>query len=206
MTHPKRSRRALAAMLLLRGGVHALFAVWLLTSQPDWVDIFRIGSSYALVDGVLGLAAAALVAPLARSGAPRLLGTMTLLDALGRLALGIALRMLPGLAALPMTVVPLFGAVGLSAASLGLIAMTAWVVARVRGGHSWSIDADELFDPLAAAALISFVIGATLFVSPPSSATALRVLATSASAGLTIVFLVASVGAFSRRSPTIAHA
>ena len=196
--------RALAGTLLLRGGVHGVFAVWLITRHVGWADIFEAGSLYALVDGTLGLVAGALfasLASLASRGSPRFLATMTFADAVGRLALGFALRAFPGIPSFPVTAASLFGAVGVSAAGLGVIAMTVWFIARVRAGRRWSIRSDELFDPLAVAALISFVVGYTLLVDPPATANTLRIVAAGVSGALTLVFVVASLGAVAHPNP-----
>jgi hypothetical protein len=72
---------------------------------------------------------------------------------------------------------------------------TEWLVARMRGRRDWSTEADALFDPLAAAALVSFAVGFVLFANPPGTVEMLRAVAASASGALAVVFLVASVGA-----------
>lgn len=189
----------LAGTLALRGADHGAFAAWVLTRHPGWTEIFDTGALYGLVDGTLGLLTFALLMRLAPAGAPRLLATMTFADAVGRLVAGVALRTLPGIPVVLVTTVSFFSAIGAVVAGLGVVAMFAWLIARVRGGRSWSMDTDALFDPLAAAALVSFVVGYALFMHPPATAAALRTFAIAVSGTLAVVFLVASVGAIAHR-------
>ena len=189
----------LAGTLLLRGADHGAFAAWMLMRRPGWTEIFDTGALYGLVDGTLGLLTFALLMRLVPSGAPRLLATMTFVDAVVRLAAGVALRTLPGIPVVLVTTVSFFGAAGAVVAGLGVVAMGAWLIARLRGGRSWSIDTDALFDPLAAAALVSFVVGYTLFMHPPATAAALRTFAVAVSGSLAVVFLIASLGAIAHR-------
>jgi hypothetical protein len=89
----------------------------------------------------------------------------------------------------------LFGIIGVAVAAVGLVVMIAWLMRRVRAGHSWSITQDELFDPLAVAALIAFVVGYTLFMAPPTTVGALRAMGAGVCGALTLVFVVAAFGA-----------
>jgi len=193
-------RPLLAVALFLHAVVHASFAAWIVLRQPGWTHVFHTGTNYAFADGSLGLIVFALVLPFATRGSPRLLATLTLVDAIGRLAVGFTLREFPGLPIFPVTFVSFFGVVGGCAAALGLIAMTAWAIARARAGRTWSADSDALFDPLAAVAIVSFVIGYVLFVDPPATGAALRILAACGSGALAVVFSVASIGALAHRA------
>ncbi len=185
----------LAGTFLLRSGIHAAFALWLAVAQPGWSNIFHVGSAFAIADGCLGLFGALLLGPISANRGPRLLALITFLDAAGRLSLGIVLRMFPGIPLFAVTVVSLFGAVGASAAALGLVAIVAWLVARLRAGRSWTRDAAQLLDPVAAAALVSFIVGAGLFLSPPTSSRGLGVWALFVSGALAVIFLIAAIGA-----------
>ena len=98
-----------------------------------------------------------------------------------------------------MTIVPFFAALGAGVAGLGMIGITAWLVARMRGGRDWSKDAELLFDPLCAAALVSLVFGLLLFANPPATVGTLRVVAATGSGALALVFLTASLGAVANR-------
>jgi hypothetical protein len=189
----------LAAMLALRGCVNAALGVWMLTRRPGWTDVFDAGSIYAITDGIIGLLAVALIVSLTPGGLLRFLAAITCVDAIGRLAAGIALRAFPGIPHVPMTIVPFFAALGAGVAGLGVIGMTAWLVARAHSHRSWSKTADVLFDPLAAAALVSFGVGLVLFTDPPATVNMLRVVAASASGALALVFLTASFGAIALR-------
>jgi hypothetical protein len=161
--------------------------------------MFEVGSMYAITDGIVGLITVVLIVSLTPGGLLRFLAAITCVDAIGRLAAGIALRAFPGLPHVPMTIVPFFAALGAAVAGLGIIGIAAWLVARARGRRSWSKDSDVLFDPLAAAALVSFGVGLVLFTDPPATVDMLRVVATSASGALALVFLTASFGAIALR-------
>jgi hypothetical protein len=185
----------LAAALALRGCVNGAFGAWLILGRPGWTNVFQAGAIYAIADGVVGLITVVLIVSLTPGGLLRLLAAMTCVDAIGRLAAGIALRAFPGIPHVPMTIVPFFAALGAGVAGLGMIGMMAWLVARTRGRRTWSRSADTLFDPLAAAALVSFVVGFVLFANPPATADVLRTVAASATGALALVFLTASLGA-----------
>jgi hypothetical protein len=189
----------LAAMLAVRGCVNAAFGAWIFARRPGWTDVFQAGSIYAITDGIVGLITVVLIVSLTPGGLLRFLAAITCVDAIGRLTAGIALRAFPGMPHVPMTIVPFFAALGAAVAGLGMIGMTAWLVARARGRGSWSKDSDVLFDPLAAAALVSFGVGLVLFTDPPTTVATLRVVASAASGALTLVFLAASFGAIALR-------
>ena len=191
--------RRLAATLLLRGVVHAGFAIWLLAGRPEWTRIFQVGAYCGLADGTLGVLTVSLLLPVAPAGSPRFLAAMTFVDAMGRLGSSVALLALPGIPFFFITLGPFFGLVGACAAGVGLVAMTAWVVRRIQAGRSWSSADDELFDPLAVAAIASLIVGFVLLVNPPATAAALRVLGASVCVTLTAVFTVAAIGAARHR-------
>jgi len=86
--------------------------------------------------------------------------------------------------------------------------MTVWMILRVRARKEWSRASDALFDPLAAAALLSFVMGYILFIDPPTTSAALSRLGVGATSVMAAAFLVASMGAvayFPNRTRTVAH-
>lgn len=188
-------RYLLAGVLLLRAADHGAFAVWLLLRQPGWLDIFAVGSSYALVDGALGIIAVALLVPLAGTRAGRLLVIMNLVDAAGRIAVGSALKVFPGIPTFVVTLVSFFGIVGASATALGIGAMTVWVILRMRGRATWTIRSDALFDPLAIVALASYVVGFVLFVDPPTTSLGLATFAASAATVLAGALTLTAFGA-----------
>lgn len=189
----------LAVMLAVRGLVNGVFGAWLIARRPGWVDVFDAGSLYGIADGTLGLITVVLIVSLTPRGLLRFLAAITCVDAIGRLGAGLALRLFPGIPHLPVTVVPFFAAIGAGVAGLGLIGITEWLVARMRDRRDWQPTADALFDPLAAAALVSFAVGFVLFADPPATVAALRTLAASASGALALVLLAASVGAVANR-------
>ena len=189
----------LAAMLAVRGLTNAVFGAWLVARRPGWADVFDIGSLYGIADGTLGLITVVLIVSLTPRGLLRFLAAITCVDAIGRLSAGLVVRALPGIPHVPMAVVPFFAAIGAGVAGLGLIGLTEWVFARIRDGRDWQLNADALFDPLAAAALVSFAVGFVLFANPPATVAALRTLAASASGALALVLLAASVGAVTNR-------
>jgi hypothetical protein len=73
--------------------------------------------------------------------------------------------------------------------------MTVWLIARLRAGPSWRVATNALLDPLAAAALVSFIFAYALFLNPPATSDALRTIAVSVSGVLAGVFVFASWGA-----------
>ncbi|HEY5060665.1 MAG TPA: hypothetical protein VII52_03965, partial [Gemmatimonadaceae bacterium] len=183
----------LAALLGARALDHALFATWVFRTRPGWEAIFETGATYGLIDGALAIAAGVLLILAPLEGAPLPLSTVTLVDGLGRLVTAIALRAFPGLPGFFVTAVSMFGAVGITVATLGVVALAVWAAARRRRTGPGAFDA--LFDPLAIAAIISFAVGFTFLVSPPAKAPALRDVARGVCASLALVFLVASGGA-----------
>lgn len=193
----------LVATLLLRACVNGAFALWLLARASVWIDIFQAGAVYALADGALGLMTVVLLVRHKPIGAPPLLVSMTLADAVLRFGAGVAIRALPGIPYFSLTIVLFFGALGAWAASTGLIAMLAWFVAHERekdAGRRSRSRTHALFDPLAAAGLIAFMLAVyALVVGPPSTAEALRIAAGAASGALALVFLIAAFGAAGRR-------
>lgn len=186
--------RALATILMLRAAVHGAFAAWLLTRQPGWTPIFETGAIFGLVDGALGLLAVPLILPLTSRGSPHLLATVTFVDACARIATGIALRVLPGIPLFAVAFVSLAGIIGACTAALGIVVAVMWAVAR-RRQRTHVLAWDELFDPLAAAAVVSFFAGFILFVNPPTTPPGLRTFAVVVTSALALVFAVASLGA-----------
>lgn len=190
---------ALAAVLSMRGIVNGTFTIWLMTQHPHWADVFRVGSSFGLVDGALGLVTVLLFLPRAPSGSPPLLRLTTLLDALVRIAVGLAIRALPGIPDTPITIMLLFAALGAYAVSLGVFAVAVWLVGHARwrkGSSTWRPGTGELFDPLAVAGLLALgVVAYSLFAGPPASVERLRTDAIWISGGFAIAFLVSAAGA-----------
>jgi hypothetical protein len=194
-SHLAMHRYLLAGALLLRAADHGAYAVWLLVRQPGWLDIFAVGSSYALCDGAMGIVVVWLLMPLARTSAGRLLVLMTLVDAVGRIAVGSSLRIFPGIPTFVVTLVSFLEILGAWATVLGIAAMTIWVFLRIRGRGRWTLSSDALFDPLAVVALLSYVVGFVLFVDPPTTSRGLATFAASAACTLAIAFVVTSLGA-----------
>jgi hypothetical protein len=186
---------ALGAALLFRAADHGIFAIWVVTSRPEWARLFDVGALYGFVDGTIALITVVLLVRSMPSGAPRLLSAMTFADGVGRLATSAALVAFPGISTGLITTVSLFGAVGAAVGALGVIAMTVWLIARLRAGRSWRVASDALFDPLAVAALVSFIVAYTLFANPPATSDGLRTVAVGVSGVLAGVFFIASWGA-----------
>lgn len=190
---------ALAAALSMRGIVNGTFTIWLLTQHPRWADVFRVGSTYGLVDGTLGLVTVMLLLRRTPSGAPPLLRVTTLLDALVRLAVSIAIRTLPGIPDSPLTIMLFFAALGAYALSLGIVAVAVWLVGHARwrkDSSTWRPGTGELFDPLAVMGLLVLgVVAYSLVAGPPASVERLRADAMWISAGFALAFLVSAAGA-----------
>ena len=187
--------RVLSVPFFARGAASAGVAVAVMRGHPGWSAIVRAAAWYALIDGTLGLIEGILL--VRRRLAPRfpLLTAMTFCDALIRLALGILLLAVPAIAEVPMTLVPLFGAVGLTAATVGIAALVVWTLALHRYHHLHRRGLAALFDPLATIGFLSLAVGCLLFFDPPSSATQLRTVIATAGLVLAASFVVSAVGA-----------
>jgi hypothetical protein len=180
--------------LLARATTALSLVSWLIVRAPDWRDVFRGIALYALLDGGLALLTAALFAAARYRGGPVGLVVTTLVDAIVRLCLGLALLTLPTIADVPMTVVPLFAVVGATAALLGAIGILSWAVAHHRREREHSVAYEAFFDPIPAVALVSIVIGARLAIDPPTSAAQLRPLVAAGGVGVAIGFAIAAAG------------
>jgi hypothetical protein len=189
----------LAAALLLRASDHAIFAWWSMVMNPTWLEVFRRGATFGLIDGALGLAVVGLLVPAAVHKAVRPLVLLTFVDAVGRLGVGLMLLLFPGIPITAVTIVPFFGVIGASAAILGIVAMIFWLVGRFKIGRRWTLGSDLLFDPLAIAAILSYAIAYTLFLAPPATTHALRMMAARSAAVMAGVFLAAALGALAYR-------
>jgi hypothetical protein len=186
---------ALSAVLLLRACVNAAITIWLLTHVASWSEVFRTGSTYAIVDGALGLATTVLLARRQPIAAPPALVAMVLTDAMLRLGAGLAIRLLPGLTLFPITLVLLFGALGVWSAAAGAMAIVGWMIGHEhhrRGKKRTRVHA--LFDPLSVLGVVALSMAVyALVVGPPATADALRMTAAVVTATLTVVFLAAIV-------------
>jgi hypothetical protein len=212
MTPSQTEARILVATLLLRACVNGALAVWLLARDLAWIDIFRIGAAYAIVDGCLGLLTGALLVRHEWRGAPPQLVSMVLTDAVLRVSAGLAIFAFPGIPDFPITLVLFFGALGAWAAIAGVIATVGWFAVHEReknSSHRPRSRTHALFDPLAAAGLIALLLAVyAVIVGPPATDKALRVAAGVASGSLVLVFLVAafSVARAGRAFPGTAEA
>lgn len=195
---------ALVVTLLLRACVNAAFAVWLFTRAPVWLDIFSAGAAYALADGTLGLIAGLLLVRQQPFDAPAQFVGMILADAILRCGVGIVMLAFPGIPHFPITLVLFYAALGVWAAGAGVIAMTAWFVAHEREKHMNRLPsrAHALFDPLAVAGLIAFLLAGYAFImGPPATAESLRIAAGATCGALALVFFVAALGAAAFPTP-----
>ncbi len=194
---PRGNRRAevtLGIILLARATTALSLVSWLTVRAPAWGDVFRGIALYALLDGGLALVTAALFAAARYRGGPVELVVTTLVDAIVRLGLGLALLTLPTIADVPMTVVPLFAVVGATAVLLGAIGILSWAAAHHRREREHSVAYEAFFDPIPVIAVVSIVIGARLAIDPPTSAAQLRPLAAIGGIGVAIGFAIAGVG------------
>jgi hypothetical protein len=185
---------ALGIVLLARATAAISLVSWLTIRAPDWRDVFHGIALYALLDGGFALLTAALFAAARYRGGPVALVVTTLVDAIVRISLGFALSTRPTIAEVPMTVVPLFGVVGATAALLGVIGIFSWAVAHHRRQREHSIAYEAFFDPIPIIALVSIVIGARLAIDPPASAAQLRPLVAAGGIGVAIGFALAAAG------------
>jgi hypothetical protein len=195
LSRGNRGAEILLGIILLARAVTALALVnWLTVHAPGWRDIFRGVALYALFDGGLGLLTAGLFAAARYRDGPAKLVVTTLVDALIRLCLGLALFKLPAIAELPMTVLPFFAVVGATAALLGAIGILSWALAHHRRQREHSVAYEAFFDPIPVIAVVSIVIGARLAFDPPTSAAQLRPLVAAGGIGVAIGFAVAAAG------------
>jgi hypothetical protein len=185
---------ALGIVLLARAATALVLVSWLSVGAPGWSDIFRGVAWYALFDGGLALLTATIFAAARYRGGPLMLVATTLVDATARLGLGCALLRRPAIAEVPMTVVPLFGIVGATAALLGVIGIISWAVAHHRREREHSVAYEAFFDPIPIIALVSIVIGSRLALDPPTSAAQLRTLVAAGGIGVAIGFAIAAGG------------
>jgi len=184
----------LGVILLARAAVAIALAHWLTARAPGWRESFRGIAVYALLDGGLALLTAALFAAARYRGGPVELVASTIVDAIVRVGLGLALLILPAIAEIPMTVVPLFSVVGGTAALLGAIGILSWAAAHSRRRREHSVAYEALFDPIPIIALVSIIIGARLITNPPTSALQLRPLVAAGGIGVAVGFAIAGVG------------
>ena len=192
---PRRGAEVALGVILLARTAAAIWLVsWLTVRAPGWRDVFRGIALYALLDGGLALLTAVLFAAARYRGGPVALVVTTLVDAIVRISLGCALLTLPAIADVPMTVVPLFGVVGATAALLGAIGIVSWAVAHRRRQREHSVAYEAFFDPIPVIALVSIVIGARLAIDPPASAAQLRPLVAAGGIGVAIGFALAALG------------
>jgi uncharacterized membrane protein HdeD (DUF308 family) len=157
----------LGSLLLLRGALNVLFALYLFASpELDRLRLFRDFSYVAIADGVLALLTAGLLLRASRSGSAKPAG-LAAFDALTRLGIGLAVLIWPGI---PHSIV-------LTVLFVGILA--AWALFRGVAGVALAIheaqrqtrreaqhDAPRVaVGPLALAAAASFVFGVTLVVA-----------------------------------------
>jgi hypothetical protein len=193
--------------------LHASFAVWLIAVRPPWSAVFDAGSWCGFADGTLGLLVAAVLVrqpsrpfdtlpARARWSLRHLVAGATLVDAVGRLFVSSALRAMPGLSQLPMVLVPLFAATGVSVTLLGAVMAAAWVMSRRGASRGERGVVHAVFDPLAMSAIVAFGAAGVLIVGPPATAASLRELAIAVSATFAVLFAVAGLGVATLR-PTV---
>lgn len=187
--------RVLAVPFLARGAASVGLAAYVLRGQPTWSEIVRAAAWYALIDGALGLILGLLL--VIRRLAPQfpLLTTITFGDAVIRIALGGVLLALPAIAEVPMTLVPMFGAVGAVSAVLGMAALIVWLLEHRRYHRTHRRGLAMLFDPLATIGFLCIAVGSLLFFNPPSSALELRDVIATAGIVLAASCAVSAVGA-----------
>ena len=187
--------RLLSMPLLGRAAASAALAGYLLHDQPSWNGIIRAAAFYALGDGVLGLVTFVFLLWRRFGRLYPLLTGMTLVDALIRIVFGTLLLVVPTIGEIPMTVIPLFGAMGVITAALGMAALIVWTLAHHRFHRTHRHALEALFDPLSAIGLLSVAVGSLFFVGPPSTPRELREVIATAGILLAASFAVSGLGA-----------
>lgn len=189
----------LALVLFSRACASLALSAYLLTRTMTWGALFRAGGGYAVVDGVLGLAAVIILARGRAKTTPTMLVALTLIDATLRIVAGITVLWVPAIAEVPMTIVPLFGTIGACASLLGIAALVLWLVEHHRHRHEHIRGYEALFDPIPIVAMLSIAVGTLLAVNPPAAATELRQLLAVGGIVLGVSLGVASFGALRNR-------
>jgi hypothetical protein len=111
------------SLLILRGIIGLFFGFrFLADTAGTWRQIFSLLADYLIVDGVVGVIVAGL---LLRQGSVdgkprlRLLATVLLVDAVGRMATGIAVKVWPAIPEFPVTALIFIVLVALMTAAVG---------------------------------------------------------------------------------------
>jgi len=189
----------LALVLFSRACASLALSAFLLTHTMTWGALFRAGSRYAVADGMLGLVGVIILARRRAWTTPAMLVALTFIDATLRVAAGITVLWVPAIAEVPMTIVPLFGAIGACASLLGIAALVLWLVEHHRHRHEHIRGYEALFDPIPIVALLSIAVGTLLAVNPPATATELQQLLAVGGIVLGVSLGVASFGALRSR-------
>lgn len=187
------SRGALLALVLGgRAAAAAALTAGLLATHPDRAGLFRAAAWYAVIDGVLGLASATIVLRAGRR--PSALAVITFGDAVARMMFGGLVLLVPAVADIPITVVPLLSVIGVLAALFGAAAFFMLLHLR-RLRQEGRVASSTALRPIAAVALTAIVIGTLLLVrAPTSSVDWLRLAVASAGLCLALAFATASLG------------
>lgn len=185
----------LAVILLGRACASIALSANLLTHRASWAEVFRAGAWYALIDGLLALAASILLGRSLRRQSSRILVTITSVDAQLRLAVGLIVLSVPGIAEVPMTLISLFAAVGATASVLGAAAVILWMVEHHRHRHHRRHGAHALYDPIPIIGMLSIAVGAMFVFDPPTSAAELRQVLATGGVILGVTFVMSSIGA-----------
>jgi hypothetical protein len=110
-------------LLIVRGIVGLFFGYRFLSdASGSWSHAFSLLAEYLIVDGVLGFIVAALVLRQQNvAGKPRLrlLATVLLVDAVGRMATGIAVKLWPAIPEFPVTALIFIALVAVMTAAVG---------------------------------------------------------------------------------------
>jgi hypothetical protein len=187
------SRSALLALVLGgRAAAATALTARLLATHPDRAGLFRAAAWYAVIDGVLGLASATIVLQAGRR--PSALAVITFGDAVARMMFGGLVLLVPAVADIPITVVPLLSVIGVLAALFGAAAFFMLLhLHRLR--QDGRVASSTALRPIAAVALTAIVIGTLLLVrAPTSSVDWLRLAVASGGLCLALAFSTASLG------------
>ena len=189
------SFRGLAVTLLARAGASVALSVYLLLHRSGWSEVFRAGAWYALIDGALAMCAAILLGGPLRHRTSQMLLAMTFTDAVLRVGAGIVILLVPAIAELPMTLVPMFAGIGAVAWVLGATAVILWTVEHHRHRLRHLHGAQALFDPIPIVGVLSIAVGTMLVFDPPTSAAELREVLAMGGMVFAVSLVVSAVGA-----------
>lgn len=163
----------MGAFLIVRGIIGLGFSALVLARPAtDWGAMFTTLSYYLVVDGALGLCVAAVLYRDSGNGSKTHLGSLagvTLVDAVGRIASGIAVQVWPGIPGFPVTAVIFIGLMATFTAVVGFVQAGLIVEEELARNGRRHARAQFAIPPVLFSALVSvaFGVAALIFAGQP---------------------------------------